>query len=229
MSFDPTPAEIADVYRRSRARLVELASSLSAAELDRQVPSTPKWTVHELLCHLVGCPVAMLAGEFEGAGSESWTQAQVEARRGRSVDELLEEWDAADRATDAAIRAGTIPVPITYDIVTHEHDFRGALGAGRAPDPDSLRLLVDGFGTRATAVAGKAGLPALQIRSVDTGWCVGSDGGVVATATEYEWSRALAGRRSDRQVAGFDWSDDPAPYLDLLSPFGPLRKTEVVD
>ena len=48
-----------------------------------------------------------------------------------------------------------------------------------------------------------------------------------AAAPQHEWARALTGRRSAAQVAAYDWSADPAPYLDLLSPFGPLRDTDV--
>jgi uncharacterized protein (TIGR03083 family) len=229
VTFDPTPAEIAEPYSRSRGRVSELVSSLRADQLEVPVPATPRWTARELLCHVVGCPVALVAGEFEGAGSEPWTQAQVDARRDRGADELLAEWEAAGPAIDAAIRGGTVPVPVTLDIITHEQDLRAAVGAERTPDADALRFLVDGFGARVDAVVGKAALPPLQLRAGDTGWYAGVEGGVVATATEYEWARALAGRRSVRQVAAFDWSDDSAPYLDLLSPFGPLRETDVTD
>ena len=42
-------------YRNARARVSDLAATLSAAQLRVSVPATPEWTVHEVIAHLVGC------------------------------------------------------------------------------------------------------------------------------------------------------------------------------
>lgn len=229
MSFSPTPDEIADRYADARPRIVALVGSLSPAELETPVPGTPKWTVHNLLSHLVGGPVDFSQGRFEGAGGEKWTQRQVEARRGASLEQILDEWDGIAPLVDSAVRAGQVPVPVTYDILAHESDLRGTLGAGPTPDPAAIRFVADGFTARAVAVAEKAALPPLQLCATDSTWTAGTSGGVRASAPEHDWTRALTGRRSNAQVSAYDWSDDPTPYLDLLSPFGPLRETDVVE
>jgi uncharacterized protein (TIGR03083 family) len=229
VSFAPTPGEIADRYADARERVIALAATLTAHQRGLPVPGTPRWTVRELLSHLVGCPISLAAGDLDGAGGEAWTQAQVEARRELSVGELIDQWRVASPRIDEAIRSGQVPAPVSFDILTHEQDLRGAIGADRVPDPLAVRFVADGFGTRATRAAAKAGLPPLSLSDPSGEWSVGTAGGVLGQAPEFEWSRALTGRRSATQVLGFDWSEDPAPYLDLLCPFGPLPGRDIVD
>lgn len=226
MSFDPTPTDIADRYADAKARVFGILSGLTGTELETPVPGTPKWTIHGLLSHMVGAPVDMAAGRYEGAGGEAWTQRQVEERRDSTLEQLLAEWDAIAPIVDAAVRAGSVPVPVSFDLLTHESDLRGALGLETTPDPLAIRFITDGFGNRACNAVAKAGLPSLHLRATDSDWSYGEVGGVSAAATEYEWARAMTGRRSNAQVSDFDWSSDPVPYLDLLSPFGPLRQTD---
>jgi hypothetical protein len=186
--------------------------------------------VRELLAHFVGCPIDLAAANVDGAGSESWTQGHVDARSEATIGDLLAEWRGAAPAIDKAIRGGAVPVPITLDVLTHESDLRGAIGAPRTPEPRAIRFVIDGFGERAVTVAAKRGLPPLELRAIDSEWSVGEAGGGSAAASEYEWSRALAGRRSQRQVLAFNWSGgDGSEYLDVLSPFGPLPTEDIVD
>jgi uncharacterized protein (TIGR03083 family) len=230
VSFDPTPEDVADRYGDARTRVVGLVSALSDAQLAVVVPGTPRWTVRDLVSHLVGGPICFLTGStVDDVGSEEWTQAQVDARRDRSISALVEEWDGAFEDIDTGIRGGTMPVPVAFDLITHEQDLRGALGAEPTPDPLAVRFVTDGFGARVERVVERAGLPPLEIRDPTRGWRVGTPGGVSAVASEFEWFRALTGRRSGRQVSAFDWTGDPAIYLDLLCPFGPLRTTDVRD
>jgi uncharacterized protein (TIGR03083 family) len=229
MKFAPTPDEIADRYAAARPRIVAMLKDLSPSELATPVPGTPKWTVHNLLSHLVGGPVDFSEGRIEGAGGEEWTQRQVEARREATLQQLLAEWDGVAPMVDAAARGGVVPAPVTFDILTHESDLRGALGIGPTPDPLAIRFITDGFTARATAVAAKAQLPPLEFCATDSEWKAGTPGGVRAAAPQHEWTRALTGRRSNRQVGSYEWTGDPAPYLDLLSPFGPLRDSDVIE
>jgi uncharacterized protein (TIGR03083 family) len=229
MSWSPTSEEIADRYVDARTRVVGLVTGLSDEQAATNVPGTPKWTVRELVSHLVGGPVDLMAGNTAGAGSDEWTQAQVDARRGRGIADLLAEWDSAVAGLESAIRAGHVPSPVSFDVITHEQDLRGALGAEPTPDPLAVRFVTGGFAARVDRVVAEAGLPPLELRDPDGGWYAGSPGGVCVEASEFEMFRALTGRRSGRQVSTLAWTGDPAPYLDLLSPFGPLRETDVSD
>jgi uncharacterized protein (TIGR03083 family) len=179
--------------------------------------------------HVVGSPIALANGNYEGAGSEEWTQAQVDARRGRSIAELLEEWDGAFDVIVKQLRGGALPAPVTFDVITHEQDLRGALGMAPMPDRYSLAFMTDGFAARLERVVEKAELPPVRMIDPDSGWTAGEDGGVTLTGSQFEFFRALTGRRSNAQVAAMAWSADPTPYLALLSPFGPLRDDDVHD
>jgi uncharacterized protein (TIGR03083 family) len=227
MSIQPTPDEIADRYAAAYQRVTTLAAEFGKDDLATPVPGTPKWTLHGLLSHMVGGPVAFTTGRLEGAGGPEWTQRQVDERVDHSLDQLLDEWAGVYPAIEGGARAGEIPPPLTFDILTHESDLRGALGLPHTPDPQGIRFITDGFGIRTVKVAAKAELPALQLIATDSDWQMGEAGGVTAKATEHEWTRALTGRRSDRQVSAYDWSDDPAPYLPHISLFGSLREDDV--
>lgn len=229
MSWSPTPDEIADRYADARARVFTLVAGLSDDQTAVNVPGTPRWTVRELVSHMVGGPSDLLAGNLDGAGGSAWTQAQVDARRERCVADLLEEWSGMIEPLDAAIRTGQVPAPVSFDVITHEQDLRGAIGAEPLRDPRAVGFVTGGFADRVDRVVAEAGLPPLEIRDPGGSWSAGCAGGVIAQASEFEWFRALTGRRSGRQVSGFAWSADPSPYLDLLSPFGPLREADVAD
>jgi uncharacterized protein (TIGR03083 family) len=227
MSFQPTPEEIADRYLDGRDRIVPMIDGLTSDDLSRTVPGTPQWSVHDLIGHLVGCPIDLAAGRFEGAGGRPWTQAQVEARRDVPVADLMAEWTSNLAAIEAAIRAGDVPAPVTFDILTHESDLRGAIGAEPTSEPRAIRFVADGFGARLTKAVAKVGLAPLQLRATDSDWSVGEAEAVRGEATEHEWTRALTGRRSKRQLCAYSWSGDPAPYLGVLCPFGPLPDADV--
>lgn len=217
---------VAGVYASCADRIAALAAGLSQDELKRKVSGTPLWSVQDLLAHLVGGPCDVLAGNFDGIATPPWTQAQVEARRGHSVSRLLDEWSGEREAIDGLFRSGQAPA-LAMDIVTHEQDIDGALSAASKQDDAALDFAANGFAGRAVKVCGEAGLP-LQITDGD-GWGVGDSGGATLIASKRDVIRALAGRRSSRQVAAMNWVGDPTPYLDLLSPFGPLGDTDISD
>ncbi len=229
MSWMPTTEEIADRYADAHTRIVALVEGLGPDQCASTVPGTPKWSVRELVSHLVGGPADFAAGNLDGAGSEAWTQAHVDARLGRSIADLLEEWDSHLGPVDSAIRTGAVPAPIAFDVITHEQDLRGALGAEQVPDPLAVRFVTGGFTARVDRVVASAGLAPVAFHDPAGGWSAGTPGGLTVEASEFEVFRSLTGRRSGRQVCALAWSGDPAPYLDLLSPFGPLRETDVSD
>jgi uncharacterized protein (TIGR03083 family) len=229
MSLVASPEEIADRWVDSRSRVREFIAGTSADQHDRNVLGTPKWSVIELMGHVVGSPIDLANGKFDGAGGPQWTQAQVEERRGRSLAELLDEWDgAAGRIVDK-IRAGEIPAPVAYDVITHEQDLRGALGLEPLPDPRCLAFITDGLAARLVRAVEAAALPPVRLVDPESGWTAGEDGGVTVSGSQFEFFRAMTGRRSKAQVAAMGWSADPSPYLAVLSPFGALRDDDVHD
>jgi hypothetical protein len=69
----------------------------------------------------------------------------------------------------------------------------------------------------------------LRLRSANQEWELGEGEPGASVAVEpFELFRALAGRRSPRQVAQWKWQGDPGPYFGLISIF-PLRATDLVE
>src|SRR5690606_20534749 len=113
-------------------RVSALVADLDPSRAETLVPATPAWTVRDLLSHLAGTPVDVVQGNTAGAASEAWTAAQVEARRDRTVTELLDEWSStwpafAERLAALATGNPGMATILLYDVLTHEQDLRAAL------------------------------------------------------------------------------------------------------
>lgn len=200
-------------FREAKAQIVALARDLSDAERDRVVPGTPLWTVGELISHCVGVGVDLVAGRVPANGpDEAWTASHVAQRRGRSTAEVLAEWDAAEDAIAAAVTERRILPPV-FDVIVHEHDLRGALG--RPADRDAERVAY------AAAAMGKFFRMGCEREGLAP---------VTIDAPLFELFRLHFGRRSEAQARAYRWvgTDDPTPYLALLTPFT-LSVADVVE
>jgi uncharacterized protein (TIGR03083 family) len=228
----PTGGQIAQHYLAAHTRLVDLASALTGTEAATPVPATPGWTVRDVLAHLAASPTDVLAGRLTTMPDDEFTAGQIEERRDRSVAELVAEWSGNVEAMAEGARAGLLPPNLAVDALTHEQDIRGALGRGPALTPADLRFCVGQFGFGLRLAIRAAGLPALDLRAADTDFqMVAGDGDPAGSlsAPEFELFRALSGRRGRRQIAAYDWSADPAPWLDHVNVLGPLPDTDVHD
>lgn len=221
--------EIIAAYRGVQQRIAELLRGMDDDAAATVVPATPAWRVQDLLAHVVGVTGDVAAGRLEGAGSDAWTASQVEARRGHSVPELLAEWETGSDAFGQALAAAD-PFPAAqavFDVTTHEHDLRGALGVPGARDSDGVEI-----GWRwATRVLGQLrdgyDVGALELRT-EHGSTIAGRGEPTSSveAERFELWRAMTGRRNADQVASWRWDGDPATsHLCLL----PARSTPLVE
>jgi uncharacterized protein (TIGR03083 family) len=208
-----------DAYRASRARLTALANQLDAAALEKTVPTCPEWRIKDVYAHLIGLVADVTAGNLDGAGSDAWTQKQVDDRADRTGPELIAEWDANGPGMETLLDGvpPQIGAQIVGDLATHEADIWGAIGRPEARDSDGVAL---GFQRYALALGDRikeAGLPALRINDLVVG-----DGEPAASvsAGPFELFRALTGRRSSDQVRAFTWDGDPEPYVAIFSAYG---------
>lgn len=229
---DRSGETVARYYEQAHGRIVDLVSGIDEKQAQTVVPGTPKWTVHDLLAHLVAIPGELAAGTLKGIPGPDETQAMVEARRGRGIRALLEEWQDGLAPTLEATRAGLVPPPLAVDAITHEQDLRGALRAVPVPDADAVTWAAMGFAMGLGYRLGGAGLAPLRLHDPACGFdTVAGKGAAAATVTApvFELFRALAGRRSRAQVAAFDWDADAAPYLESFCVFGPLCEQDLYD
>ena len=145
-----TPGQI---YAEARVRLSDLVRTLPTEQLSTTVPATPKWTVKDVVAHLVGGPTDLLGGVFPASGLDDWTSTHVGARADRTRDELLDEWAAISPKIEEALDAeGSRLVVLVADVVTHEQDVRNATGNPGARDSAgvdwSLQFFTGGVGRR---------------------------------------------------------------------------------
>ncbi len=222
--------DLARLYADAQGRVIDLVSPLSAPALATTVPGTPRWTIEQLTAHMTGVCADMVDGRLDGAGDEPWTSRQVSQRQQRPLPDVLVEW--RDR-TPALLELLAVPGKAdstAFDVLTHEHDLRGALGLEGPSDTRAVAGVTDRVTQRLDHIVAKAGLPALRLVNDDGDWVCGSDEvGVTGTATTMEWFRALFGRRSAAQVMTYSWEGDPRPYFRMLNLFGPLPAADVAE
>jgi uncharacterized protein (TIGR03083 family) len=180
-------------------------------------PATPDWRVRDLLAHMVGVTADVVEGRLDGIASDAWTGAQVAARAGAVVDELLEEWEHYGPifATTLEGLPFSIHGQAMFDAVTHEHDLRNALGAPGARDSDAVAL---GWRWMVSART-DAGAPAVRFVT-DVGVDIAGTGDPVATveAPRFELVRAVTGRRTLDEISAFGWDPEPKPDLVVAAP-----------
>lgn len=232
MTVKPTGDEIARHYQSAHDRLAEFARGLTADEADTAVPGTPGWSVHDVLAHLAAIPTDALAGRISGVPTDDQTATQGAERKDRDVAELLGEWTPNVPTMCDGARADLVPPNLAVDALTHEQDIRGALGAAPALTGDELRFCTSLYAFGCGRGLKHAGLPPLAIAATDSDFAFTAGIGEAQAsvrATEFELFRALAGRRSRGQVAGYEWDGDAAPYLDRFSIFGDLPEHDILD
>lgn len=210
-------------FTDTRRRFASLCSALTDADLKRGVPACPEWSTKDLVAHVVGVTSDVVSGKVAGVGSEEWTAAQIAARRDRSVTELLAEWDSIAPTAEAAI--DTIPKwmagTLIGDLITHEHDLRGAINRPGARDSSGVAVALDTYARFFGRRIKERDLPPLELRADERSWQLGSgEPQVSAKGEPFELLRALTGRRTHDEVRALGWSGDLEPYIDILSMYG---------
>ena len=231
---------IGAAYAEGRERLSALVVGLSDEEAATTVPGCPEWSVADVIAHLAGVCADVVAGNIEGVATDPWTDAQVKARRGRPIADIVAEWSEVGPQVEAFADhfPGRTGEQIILDLTSHEHDVRGALGRPGARESTGVDIAVNllvTLGLHASVTSRE--LAPLEVRSGDRRWVVGTGGASIdeeaAGAAMYtgaplpepgepagsvqvdgfELFRALTGRRSADQIRQWDWSVDAEPYV----------------
>jgi uncharacterized protein (TIGR03083 family) len=240
----PPVLDLAEAYDETHTHLADLARGLADGDLGRMVPASPAWDVKDVVAHLTGTAADVVAGRpfadinlldawkdpAQAASRDAMTAAQVEARRTKELEEILEEWTGHVEALLPLLRgdrAFPLPVPFTDEIVvidlaTHAQDVRGALGMPGDRDSAGVLAALRGYSNALELRIRAVGLPALCLRYGGDERVLG-DGDAAATLSgdRFEVYRALAGRRTTKQIRAMGWTGDPEPYLPLIPAYGP--------
>ncbi len=231
--------ELRELYGANRADIMVLAAKLAPGEEELPVPATPKWRVRDVVAHQAGVAADVLAERVDKTASDEWTESHVAPRRDVPLSDVVAEWSESGPLVEAQLAdLGRLGHILVMDVITHRYDLYGALKLAPpvlAPDAadfeaESFRTAIDRFAGVFGRRLGQAGLPAVRLEG--DGWRYDAGEGepdVTVRASSVEIFRGLAGRRSERQIRDWSWSGDPAPYLELLSPFGPPPAADVVE
>lgn len=196
--------DLGALYGAARERITSLVTA-DGVDPDLVVPATPDWTVHDVVAHLAGIGDDATSGNMEGAPGDAWTAAQVARGAGRSIAELVADWSRTGPLVAMVLSTpeGASRSAAVMDVHTHEADLRHALGLPVALPVNFLAWAGPAMREGFAAAVAEAGLPAVTV-----------------TAPDFEWFRGRLGRRTEAEVAAFEWSSDPAPYLDAFFIFG---------
>ncbi|MEA2517081.1 MAG: hypothetical protein QOG16_919 [Actinomycetota bacterium] len=211
---------MSEAYRGGRARIYDLVRSLNETALSQQVPACPDWTVKELVAHLTGVAADSLSSNVAEMGRPDWTASQVEKRRNDSIQTILEEWEEIAKQIEPALDDlhPTLASALIGDLITHEHDLRGALGDPDARDEDAVVISASFYARNFGKRLKDAGLPTVIVEAGEHRWTAGKEQPIGSVrAPLFEMLRGLTGRRTSDEVKGFDWTIDAAPYLEVFS------------
>jgi hypothetical protein len=213
--------ELSDGYHATRQRVTELVQSLHPDVLHLRVPACPDWNVHQLVAHLCGIPEALSLGNAPTGAVQPWLDSLVAERESVPVAELLERWEACAPAASGIIDGGGHQLFV--DLVTHEHDLRGALEAPGARGTAEVRACVQlSLDLLAPAIA-DAGLGALVVDSGEVRWASQfARPGFTLRVDPWEAVRTLQSRRTADEVRALPHSGDAEPYLEVLAGHLPL-------
>jgi uncharacterized protein (TIGR03083 family) len=215
-----------DAYRAAKARIIDLVLATPADDWSRTVPACPDWTVHDLLCHMVGIPAELGAGRYPTGDLDGWLAAVVDTRRSTSVADLLDEWAVAvDEAPPMYTPNGLLLV----DLVVHEHDLRRTVDRPGARDAAEVTRVVPLI----------LGSLADALRAMDLGAIVVRDGGVswrshdapdgwTIETSPWEATRILESRRSADELRT-RFGTDIEPYLAVLGAHLPLPRESLAE
>ncbi len=204
---------------------LQISRICEQTDTDRPVPACPDWSVHDVVAHLVGLADDVLGGNTDGYATQGWTGAQVAQRRSRPTAKLLTEWASlAPRLLDLLPELpASMGAAIVVDVVSHEHDLRGALALPGDRRSDAVRLATGNLVEGLRASHARAGLPPLTlIAGGEREYALGRGrpAGTVE-ASLFSFFRSLSGRRTRAETAAFEWTVDSEPFLDrwLQFPF----------
>lgn len=210
-------SDAAAAYRLVYERVEALVRG-RAAVAELMVPACPAWTVHQTVAHLAGVAQDVVSVNMAGVASASWTQAQVDRLGHNSTEELLDLWGQSIDLLTTQLSQGTPELAagqLVFDVLTHEHDIRGALGepGPRAGDL-SYQVALGFLATMFDLAFRHTGQTAMRLTTPSIGTVQLGDPDaatdqLAVEVSDFDALRAFGGRRSVRQLSALPWQGEP--------------------
>lgn len=209
-------------YEATRDRICTVALAAGDGALTARVPSCPEWDAHDLVAHCAGIPTALAAGDMPSGDLQAWLDGLVATRRGVPVPELVDQWRACGEAIRPIVEgSGGM---LVVDVLTHEHDLRGALGTPGDRDTAELRDGLQLFTDLLAPFVSAAGLAPIAVECPDGTAARSGEGeaGWTLLVDPWEASRVLGSRRTAAEVLATPARGDATPYLAVIEGHLPL-------
>ncbi len=196
--------DLGRAYEETQRSVSAFVRGLSEGQLRQEVPASPAWTVQDVIAHVAGLAgdvahdrtppeldvVRSLTDSAQAELRDSMTAEQVASRRGRSLDEVLEEWDRALNDLLPMIRGERpFPRPVPFvdaalvtDLATHNQDIRNGVGEPGDRDSEAVSVAFVGYAAAFGLRVSLNKLPALRLKYDDKERLAG-DGEPAATVT----------------------------------------------
>ncbi len=228
--MDSNQAEAPAMYQVVRAELVKELGELDDASASRLVPACPQWTVKEVVAHISGLNVELVAGvPLASIGSEEATGRQVADRAHLNLQEVVDEWLAIGHYIDQFFMADVnAAAALLADLIVHTYDLHELLRQNTAVAATAIPLAAHRYAVRLQKrVADALGL-GLTVEFVDGETClapqVEAADLMVLRVPAALFVRGVTGRLRRSEVEAFDWSRDPTALLDRAwNLYGPFR------
>ena len=206
-----------EMYRAGRIEMIAMGRSLTDEQAAMRVPACPEWTIKDVYAHQAGVVADALAGRLDGVATDPWTARQVDARKDKTLTEVLDEWEEIVEPFEAFLETGAAPPQVIIDQWSHEQDLRAALDRPGNRDDDRAKFCLEAL----TGLRGQSWEhEAFDVIGDSGTWRFGNgEPQVTLKASDYDLNRTLLGRRSLAQVRAMDWTGDPEPILPHLVVF----------
>ncbi len=225
-----TEIDAGRLYAGARESISDLVRSLSQGRLAAPVPGQPGLTVHDVISHLAGVATDAVNTVDDGP-SEDAAARHVADRSDTPTSVVLREWERSSSQFEVLLTKGGQRLPAeVLDVITCEHDIRGAVGMPGSREDDPLRAAASLLMSQWLGRVDSAVLDPVAIIDGSGTVIAGPEGAPVSfRASPFEFFRGAVGRRSANQlVRRFSGTTDPASYVDLLCLNG-CSPTDIVE
>jgi len=243
--------DLAAASTDTHEHLAELVRGIPEEVLARTVPATPDWDVRDAIAHVTAEAHLAVTGDAppdlnlleslrdqeQAERRDAMNAREIQARRGRPLEAVLEEWEGLTEVLLPMLRGER---PFRYDhpflgnilvtdLTMHAQDVRSAVGVPGDRESAGIGVALAAFSFGLDYRLRALGLPALRVRYGGKERVLGEEpAGATVSADRFELVRALAGRRSSGQIMAMRWEGDRETYVPLIPAYGE-RTDDVVE
>ena len=225
----PSGERWAQEYEASRLRTTALLDGISEEDELRVVPTCPDWRVRDLLSHVNGLAEELSAGRGPTGDPQEWASRLVTDRADISVADQLGQFATNGPAFEATLRKVPQLGQLVIDLVSHEHDFAGALGTQSDRSSSGIELVMWAKTSFVEKDLHANGLQAIRVTGGGHTFEYGTgDVELEVRGGLWEMFRLTGGRRSMAQLITSDHVGDIERYAPGLV-HNPLAETDIVE